>query len=161
MSMNLRRQAVERFEIDQALQKFRFTAAKKQAEFFKITKGRSPRVTKESIDEEAQRLYAKWKSRLRPKALPPANVPEEILTPKFSESPKNARGNFECPRCYRVFRDQERYAKHTAGHYSANVISVISIRMAEVEAGRGLERSSRKLSEAEREDLRYFLNDNY
>ena len=160
MNLVLRQRAVDRFKTDEMLRKFRFSAARNQAEFYKITHGRSPKVTKASIEEEAQRLFENWRSRQR-LALPQGNTPDDILNVKFSESPKNARGRFECPRCYRIFRVQEKYAKHAVSHYTGIGTSDNAVRMAEVEAGRGLERTSRRLSETEKEDIMYFLNDNY
>jgi hypothetical protein len=156
LSVELREQAVERFKIDQSLQKFRFSAAKKQAEFFKITHGRSPRVTRDSVEEEAKRLSIAWSKRQRK-----TKVIGESFGVQLTDSSRKIKGHFECSRCYRTFRDQERYAKHTSTHYAGNGTSENAARMAEAGEGRGLERSSRVLSETEKEDLRYFINDAY
>jgi hypothetical protein len=47
------------------LQKFRIAATKRQAEFSKVTHGSYPRVTKQSVEDEAQRLLSEWKARQR------------------------------------------------------------------------------------------------
>jgi len=142
------------------LEKFRISAAKRQAEFYKVSRGRFPKVTKESVNEEAQRLLMEWKSRQR-KALPSANVSDEVLTEISEPSNSRIKGSFECPRCLKKFRDRKKYAGHISSHYSGNGESRNAAMMAETGEGRGLERSSRQLSEVEKEDLRYFINDAY
>jgi len=156
---DLRQKAIERIKIEGMLRNYRISAAKKQAQFYWVTRGTSPKVTRESIEEEAQRLLSEWKGRQR-RALPPAKVPEEILSVSFDESPKK-RGNFECVRCYKTFASQSRFLKHVSNHYSGGGGSLNAALMAEKVEGRGLEHSSRRMSEAEKEDLRYFLNDGY
>jgi len=156
---DLRHKAIERIKSEEMLRKYRISAAKKQAQFFWITRGSSPRVTREAIDEEAQRLFTEWKGRQR-KALPPAKVPEEVLSVSFDESPKQ-KGSFECGRCYRTFVSQAKFLKHVSNHYSGGGGNLNAALMAEKVEGRGLEHSSRKMSESEKEDLRYFINDGY
>jgi hypothetical protein len=161
----LRERAVERIKTNEMLQKFKFSAAKRQAEFYKLSHGTFPRVTKHSVEEEAQRLLAEWKTgRQRRLPSPSKNVPskeEEISL----DGSKNAAGLkdsfFECPRCLRKFRVHRKYASHITSHYSGNGQSRNAALMAQAGDGRGLERSSRQMSDAEREDLRYFLNDVY
>lgn len=157
----LRQKAVDRIKTNEMLAKFRISAAKRQAEFYKVSHGRYPRVTKESVDKEAQRLLSEWKGRQR-RALPPANNAQEEV-PKMSElSNSKEKGNFECPRCLRRFRDQKKYTSHLSTHYSGGGSSENAARMVQADEGRGVERSSsRPLSEAEKEDLRYFINDTY
>ncbi len=155
----LRLMAIGRMKAEEMLQVYRVSAAKKQAQFFWVTRGTSPKVTRESIEEEAQRLLSEWKRR-RTKALPSGKVSEEVLSVCFEESPKQ-RGNFECSRCYKTFASHARFLKHVSNHYSGGSGSFNAVLMAEKVEGRGLEHSSRKMSEAEREDLRYFLNDGY
>lgn len=157
---DLRQRAIERIKTNEMLQKFRFSAAKRQAEFYKVSRGRFPRVTKQSVEEEALRLFSDWKSRQR-RSLPPANVPEEILLPNFSQESEKLNGTVECPRCLKKFRDHKKYASHLSTHYSGNGESRNAALMAQVGEGRGLERSSRSLSDVEKEDLRYFLTDSY
>jgi len=156
---DLKHRAIERIKTNEMLGKFRISAAKRQAEFYKVSHGSYPRVTKESVEEEAQRLLTEWRARQR-RALPPANVPEEIIEPKLGEL-SNIKGSFECPRCLKKFRDHRRYSGHISAHYSGNGESINAALMAEVGEGRGLERSSRHLSETEKDDLRYFINDAY
>ena len=154
---DLRQRAIERIKTDDMLCKFRISAAKKQAQFYLVTHGTSPKVTRQSTEEEAKRLLSEWKTRQR-KALPSADVPEEVIN--LGESPPR-KGRFECLRCYKIFSDQGKYVKHIATHYGGKGESSNAILMAEKIEGRGLEHSSRRKSEAEKEDLRYFLNDEF
>ena len=73
----LRLMAIGRMKAEEMLQVYRVSAAKKQAQFFWVTRGTSPKVTRESIEEEAQRLLSEWKRR-RTKALPSGKVSEEV-----------------------------------------------------------------------------------
>ena len=155
--LDLRQKAIERIKTEEMLGKFRISAAKKQAQFYKVTRGTSPKVTKQSIEEEAQRLFSEWNVRHR-KAPPSANVFEEVIN--LDESPVR-KGTFECHRCYKTFSDQRKYAKHIATHYGSKGESTNAIMMAEKIRDRGLEHSSRRMSDAEKEDLRYFLNDEF
>jgi hypothetical protein len=157
---DLRQQAIEKIKTHDMLEKFRISAAKRQAEFYKVSHGRFPRVTKQSVEEEAQRLLSEWKARQQ-RVLSPAKVPEEVPEPVLSESNAKLKGNFECPRCLKKFRDHKKYSGHIASHYSGGGVSHNAAMMAEAGDGRGLERGSRRMSEAEKEDLQYFVNDAY
>ena len=147
-------------EINDILQKFRISAAKRQAEFYMISHGRFPKVTKQTVEEEAKRLLSEWKARHR-RVIPPVNNREEVLAASLIESSAKLKGSFECPRCLTKFRDHKKYSAHIAAHYSGSGQSHNAAMMAEALGGRGLERSSRRMSDAEREDLQYYINDEY
>src|SRR5579862_3958071 len=98
---------LRQIKTEDMLRAFKTSAAKKQAQFFWVTRGTSPRVTKESVEEEAQRLLAEWKGRKR-KALPADSSPEGVLPITLNEPPKKT-GTFECRRCYKTFATQSRF----------------------------------------------------
>lgn len=143
------------------LQKFRISAAKRQAEFYMVSHGKFPKVTKQFVEEEAQRLLLEWKTARQRRSLPEVKV-QGIETPEAELNDRtDNNASFECPRCLKKFRVHRRYTNHITSHYSGNGESRNAALMAQAGEGRGLERSSRQLSDAEKEDLRYFLNDAY
>jgi hypothetical protein len=158
--IDLRQRAIERIKIGEMMQKFRICAAKRQAEFYKVSHGRFPKVTKQTVEEGAERLLGEWKLRQK-RALPQSNIREEIILSEFSSSSDKLKGDFECPRCLKKFRDHRKYSSHITSHYSGNGESRNAALMAQVGDGRGLERSTRSMSDAEREDRQYFINDVY
>ncbi len=159
LDIDLRPQTTSR--LNEMLEKFRITAAKRQAEFYRITQGRSPIVSKESVAEEAHRLLSEWQERHLKRVSDMGNSEKQLHADSNGSSGGAAKEVFECPRCFKVFHSSRRYTKHVSGHFAGNGSSYNAVMMASTGSGRGLERSSRMLSESEREDLRYFLNDAY